>query len=180
MRNRRLLAQLLGLVLVVALVVTVAWFRQHDAPETSQTPTWTQRGSVRARDTQRAHQSKVPTPPVRQTRAHPEDLHTVELDQLPAEAREVRRLLMQGGPFRYSRDGVVFENRNHLLPRRRSGYYREFTVRTPGERDRGARRLVVGGCGRQTSTRPVRASVCTDENPLYWTDDHYASFRRVL
>jgi guanyl-specific ribonuclease Sa len=70
----------------------------------------------------------------------------------------------QGGPFPYSRDGVVFQNRERRLPERPRGYYREYTVPTPGERDRGARRIVAGG------------------NPpevFYYTADHYRSFRKV-
>jgi len=71
-----------------------------------------------------------------------------------------------GGPFRYERDGVTFGNREHALPPRRRGYYHEYTVATPGERTRGGRRLVCGG-PRKTP------EVC------YYTDDHYATFRRI-
>lgn len=91
----------------------------------------------------------------------------VALMELPAEARRVQRLIHAGGPFVYAKDGSVFGNRERLLPRERRGYYREYTVRTPGARDRGARRIVCGGA------RPTTPDAC------YYTDDHYASFRRI-
>ena len=81
---------------------------------------------------------------------------------LPVEARETIRAIESGGPFAYDRDGVVFENRERLLPRQPRGYWREYTVSTPGSDDRGARRIVAGEGGE-----------------LYYTDDHYASFRKV-
>jgi len=90
----------------------------------------------------------------------------VELAQLPAEARATVALIRQGGPLPYDRDGSVFRNREGLLPQRPRGYYREYTVATPGARDRGARRIVVGG-----EPRPARE--------MYYTDDHYRSFRRI-
>jgi guanyl-specific ribonuclease Sa len=81
---------------------------------------------------------------------------------LPPEARETISRIRQGGPFPGRRDGVVFENRERRLPPRARGYYREYTVPTPGARDRGARRIVAGGAGE-----------------LYYSGDHYRSFRRV-
>lgn len=91
----------------------------------------------------------------------------VQTTALPAEAQTVQRLIRQGGPFPYSKDGIVFGNRERLLPRHPRGYYREYTVRTPGSRDRGARRIVCGGY------RPATPEAC------YYTDDHYASFRLI-
>lgn len=91
----------------------------------------------------------------------------VELQTLPAEARETHRLIRQGGPFPYAKDGIVFGNRERLLPKAQRGFYREYTVRTPGSPDRGARRIVCGG------QAPQRPDVC------YYTQDHYASFRRI-
>ena len=85
------------------------------------------------------------------------------LSKLPPQAAHVWELIQQGGPFPYPRDGVTFGNRERLLPPQRSGYYREYTVPTPGEDDRGARRIVAGDDGRLLS----------------WTDDHYASVARV-
>ena len=93
-------------------------------------------------------------------------LPEVALSDLPKEARELHALIAQGGPFHYSRDGVVFGNRERILPSKPRGYYHEYTVRTPGVRDRGARRMVCGG----PKTLP---EVC------YYTDDHYQTFRRI-
>lgn len=82
---------------------------------------------------------------------------------LPPEARDTLALIESGGPFPYRQDGATFENREHRLPERARGYYREFTVDTPGASDRGARRIVAGG------RPPVE---------YFYTDDHYGSFRR--
>lgn len=87
----------------------------------------------------------------------------IEKKQLPKEALETLALIRKGGPFPHQRDGVVFNNREKLLPARERGWYREYTVRTPGEKTRGARRIVAGRDG-----------------TLYYTDDHYRSFRRIL
>lgn len=89
-------------------------------------------------------------------------LPLVSVADLPAEARDVLALIEAGGPFRYDRDGVVFGNREGLLPPKPDGYYREYTVDTPGESDRGARRLVTGADGE-----------------LYYSADHYDSFVAV-
>lgn len=97
------------------------------------------------------------------TRPAPADgLDTVRAAELPAEARRVLRLIDTGGPFPYSQDGGVFGNFERLLPAHQRGWYREYTVPTPGERDRGARRIIAG----QDGTR-------------YYTADHYDSFARV-
>ena len=82
---------------------------------------------------------------------------------LPREARETLALIKAGGPFPYARDGAVFGNREGLLPKRSRGHYREYTVKTPGAKDRGARRIVAGRSGE-----------------FYYTDDHYRSFRRII
>lgn len=83
---------------------------------------------------------------------------------LPVEARQTLRLIAAGGPFPYDRDGMTFQNRERRLPTQPPGYYREYTVLTPGSSDRGARRIVSGG------NPPVE---------FYYTDDHYRSFRQV-
>ncbi|MFI8517980.1 ribonuclease domain-containing protein [Streptomyces sp. NPDC085481] len=90
-------------------------------------------------------------------------LRTVRLAELPPEARRTLALIADGGPFPYAKDGAVFANFERVLPQRRRGYYHEYTVRTPGERDRGARRIVTGRGGE-----------------IYYTDDHYESFREVV
>jgi ribonuclease T1 len=92
----------------------------------------------------------------------------VALSSLPAEARETKALILRGGPFPYRKDGTVFFNRERLLPPNARGYYREYTVRTPGAADRGARRIVCGGA------EPSQPDAC------YYTADHYASFSRIL
>jgi len=86
----------------------------------------------------------------------------IAVAELPPEARSTLALIKAGGPFPYARDGTVFGNRERLLPRRAGGYYREYTVRTPGARDRGARRIVSGGGGE-----------------YFYTPDHYRTFRRI-
>ncbi len=87
--------------------------------------------------------------------------------ELPAQGLQTYRLIFAGGPFPYSKDGSVFGNRERLLPAQQRGYYREYTVKTPGSRDRGARRIVCGG-------QPRLPDAC------YYTSDHYASFRRIV
>ncbi len=90
----------------------------------------------------------------------------VALEELPVQARKTLALIRDGGPFPYRKDGSVFGNRERLLPPRRRGYYTEYTVPTPASRDRGARRIVAGG-------NPAHSS------EFYYTDDHYASFRKI-
>jgi ribonuclease T1 len=86
----------------------------------------------------------------------------ISVADLPAEARATLALIEAGGPFPYRQDGKTFGNREKLLPRRDHGYYREYTVRTPGAQDRGARRIVAGSGGES-----------------YYTADHYRSFKRI-
>ena len=87
----------------------------------------------------------------------------IEKYQLPKEAIETLALIKKGGPFPYPRDGAEFGNREKALPARARGWYREYTVKTLGEHTRGARRIVAGRDG-----------------TLYYSDDHYRSFRRIL
>ncbi|MCX4749111.1 ribonuclease [Kitasatospora sp. NBC_01287] len=82
--------------------------------------------------------------------------------RLPGQARDTLALIGRGGPFPYRTDGVVFDNRERRLPSEPSGYYHEYTVRTPGSADRGARRIVIGQAGEE-----------------YWTADHYGTFQRI-
>ncbi|MFB7181273.1 ribonuclease domain-containing protein [Streptomyces sp. NPDC056257] len=87
----------------------------------------------------------------------------VRADALPQQARDVLALIDRGGPYPYRQDGTVFGNFEKALPRQKRGYYHEFTVPTPGERDRGARRIVTGEGGE-----------------FFYTDDHYDTFKAVL
>ncbi len=82
--------------------------------------------------------------------------------ELPPEARDTLRLIKQGGPFPYERDGAVFSNFERKLPKKPRGYYHEYTVRTPGARNRGARRIISG-----------------EVSEYYYTADHYQSFKRI-
>lgn len=90
-------------------------------------------------------------------------LPVITRDELPPEALVTIELIERDGPFPYRQDGAVFQNRERLLPRQPQGYYHEYTVETPGESDRGARRIVTGEGGE-----------------MYYTDDHYASFERIV
>jgi len=88
---------------------------------------------------------------------------TVQASALPAEAQTVLAEIRNGGPFEYpDKDGSMFNNYEGLLPKEPGGYYREYTVDTPGSSDRGARRIILG-----------------ENGELYWTDDHYESFERI-
>jgi len=93
---------------------------------------------------------------------------SVSVSALPTQGKQVLGQIHQGGPFRYEKDGSVFFNREGLLPREERGYYREYTVPTPGLNHRGARRIVCGGA------RPVAPDAC------YYTEDHYSSFKRIV
>ena len=93
---------------------------------------------------------------------------TVTAAQLPPQGRSMLTLVYQGGPFKHDKDGTVFGNRERLLPANIRTYYREYTVRTPGERSRGARRIVCGGL------EAAAPDAC------FYTDDHYASFRKIV
>ena len=98
---------------------------------------------------------KAPAPPI-------DTVVEVSAAQLPAEARTTIALIRKGGPFPYAKDGAIFGNREGQLPKEKRGYYKEYTVKTPGERTRGARRIVAGAGGE-----------------LYYTEDHYSHFRRI-
>jgi len=94
------------------------------------------------------------------------DAAEIAVAQLPREARAVLATIRAGGPYRYERDGVVFGNRERLLPAQARGYYHEYTVPTPGAANRGARRVVCGG----PKSTP---------DACYYTADHYQSFARI-
>ena len=97
----------------------------------------------------------------------PEASATIQVAELPAQGAKAYTLISSGGPFPHDKDGVVFGNRERLLPFKSRGYYREYTVRTPGVSHRGARRIVCGGA-------PTTPDIC------YYTADHYASFRKIV
>jgi ribonuclease T1 len=99
---------------------------------------------------------------------NPAALAPVPLATLPSQAQTTYQLILNGGPFPYSKDGVAFGNRERQLPAQPRGFYREYTVKTPGARNRGARRIVCGG------KPPTQPEAC------FYTDDHYASFRRIV
>lgn len=90
----------------------------------------------------------------------------IAVEDLPREAQYTLVLIKKGGPFPYGKDGTVFRNYEGVLPKQKRGYYHEFTVKTPGARNRGARRIVAGG-------DPATSG------EYYYTDDHYATFRRI-
>jgi len=141
-----------AVVLVAVVVVLLVWW-------------WVGQGSGGPFD-DAAQQRASATSSVSAAAPAPKDtsgLPTVQVAELPVQARETLDLIADGGPYPYPRDGVVFQNRERLLPRKAGGYYREYTVPTPGEDDRGARRIIVGKGGER-----------------YWTSDHYASFSVIV
>ncbi len=96
-----------------------------------------------------------------------EALAAVSVAELPRQGQQVYALILQGGPFAHDKDGVVFGNREQQLPKHKRGYYREYTVKTPGVRHRGAKRIVCGGLQVQSP------------DACYYTEDHYSSFRKI-
>lgn len=106
-------------------------------------------------------QAPEPTPAAGHTPSS--GLPTIAESDLPPEAWDTMQLIYDGGPFPYRQDDSTFFNREGILPDQRRGYYREYTVETPGSHDRGARRIVAG-----------------EDGDLYWTDDHYDSFRQIM
>lgn len=93
-------------------------------------------------------------------------LASIKVAELPQQGQQTYERIHQGGPFPYDKDGTVFGNRERLLPAATRGFYREYTVKTPGSRDRGAKRIVCGG-------QPKKPESC------FYTADHYSSFRRI-
>ncbi|MEU1200081.1 ribonuclease domain-containing protein [Streptomyces sp. NPDC005813] len=153
-----------GLLLCLAVLLT-GCASTDTSPSTGTTSTDTPAGTRDSTGTRASSDTPEPTGADRPT-ATPSwaaGMPTVSESRLPAEARRTLALIDRGGPFPYAKDGTVFGNFERLLPRHERGYYHEYTVRTPGESDRGARRLVTGLHGE-----------------VYYTDDHYESFRAVL
>ena len=107
----------------------------------------------------------IAPPSIARTAACPLD-QSIAVKNLPRQGQETLALIAAGGPFTSNRDGIAFINRERILPREKRGYYREYTVRTPGVRNRGAKRIVCGG-------DQSRADQC------YYSDDHYQSFKCI-
>lgn len=152
--------------LAVLVVVAIVWAVQHYAgapvaPGVTPGPT---RATVSGEPTIALSPTSIEqAPSATAAPAYLDGLPTMRLQDLPVQALDVLVLIGDGGPFPYRQDGGVFQNREGLLPRQASGYYHEYTVETPGSSDRGARRIVTGSAGE-----------------VYYTDDHYASFSRVI
>lgn len=176
-RNRLLVVGVL-IALVTAAALVVGLVRGDDtadqgAPRTTSTGTATAGGGggdtatgPGASGTASVPQPLAPgpgAPSAAPSVAVPPGMGVVRVAQLPAEARTTLRLIDAGGPFPYRQDGAVFGNREGRLPQRKNGYYREYTVETPGSPDRGARRIVTGSPGE-----------------LYYTSDHYETFRVIV
>ena len=102
-----------------------------------------------------------------QAREHAPAPQVIALAALPSQAQSVEHAIRRGGPFAFPKDGIVFANRERLLPGQPRGFYREYTVPTPGARDRGGRRIVCGG------PQPTAPHAC------YYTADHYSTFHRI-
>jgi ribonuclease T1 len=101
--------------------------------------------------------------PIQAAQLSQDGLSSIQVAELPAEARDTLRAIKRGGPFAYTRDGAVFNNFEQVLPRQKRGYYHEYTVKTPGVHNRGVRRIISGRI---------------DE--YYYTADHYQSFKKIL
>ena len=147
-RLTALLALLLGLAVLAFVLAGV--------PGTGTAPSGA--GTTDAVPAENAAPTAAPPAP-----ANPSGLPEVKASELPAEARQTLALIARGGPYPYTRDAATFGNFERILPRKSSGYYKEYTVRTPGESDRGARRIVAGQSGEK-----------------YYTPDHYNSFRFII
>ncbi len=182
----------LGGAVLVVLVVLAAWLlwpgssspdstlsaassNARTSGTTTSTTTGTTSGTTtdttRSRATSRATSGRTPGSESTAGSVDPETgLRWVELSALPSQARQTVTLIDQGGPYPYSRDGIVFGNRERLLPNERSGWYHEYTVSTPGSSDRGARRIVTGGPSGATAPSGLT---------FFYSDDHYGSFRRI-
>jgi ribonuclease T1 len=100
-----------------------------------------------------------------------EPIGTIRAVDLPYEGRQTLAAIRAGGPFLSRRDGIVFGNRERVLPRQPRGYYAEYTVPTPGAPTRGARRIIAG----RGETGDFRTS-----GEYYYTSDHYETFRRIV
>lgn len=167
MKLQRLTALLALLAGVVALAFVLSGMPQTgtsppDAgPPATSPPATSRPGTAEPVTSATFATSAVANPPV--TSANTSGLPEVRASELPDEARRTLALIALGGPYPYTRDDVTFGNFERSLPRESSGYYREYTVPTPGQSDRGARRIVAGKAGEK-----------------YYTPDHYNSFKFII
>ncbi|KGN31905.1 ribonuclease [Knoellia sinensis KCTC 19936] len=138
--------------LIIALVVGLWWVANRDSSGSAIDPGT--RATATAGPGGTAYPSTANTPD--------SGLETIAESRLPREAHATLELIRAGGPYPYDQDDRTFQNREGILPQQKRGYYREYTVETPGSDDRGARRIVTGRDGDK-----------------YWTDDHYDSFRQI-
>lgn len=151
-----------GVLAVVVLVVLGAWLfvgGQGEGGRTSPSATLAPSSPVSAQPGGRTAAST----PGRQSVDPVSGLPWIAAAELPPEARRTLALIDAGGPFPYAKDGATFGNLEGILPQEPRGFYKEYTVDTPGSRDRGARRIVTGD----------------NERLRYWTDDHYETFKRI-
>jgi ribonuclease T1 len=161
-RRQRSTLNLWFAALTVLLVVGVLWLF-NDLPVSVGTDEPTAPRTSASTSSQQPSSRSSPSPASTAGGRDPESgLSWVQVDELPAQAEDTLELIDDGGPYPYGRDGVVFGNFEGVLPRHERGYYHEYTVPTPGENDRGARRIVTG-----------------DEDEFFYTGDHYASFERI-
>lgn len=157
-RLSTLIGALLGLAVLVLVVAGIP--RTGDSPSSATSPAQTSAAaSTGVSATAKPSGGPAAGRPTGTGVANPSRLPEVKASELPAEARQVLVLIARGGPYPYSRDNITFGNFERVLPQKPSGYYREFTVPTPGESDRGARRIIAGDTGEK-----------------YYTADHYSSF----
>ena len=157
-----------SLLLVVLVYLAFQWLsggtaQQTQAPADSTPAAEAPAESQDSPQPQAEAQESVAQPPPTATYAAKSDLPLIAYEDLPPEAHDTIALIDSDGPFPYDKDGSTFQNREGILPQEPRGYYREYTVETPGSPDRGARRIVGG-----------------DDGELYYTDDHYDSFSEVV
>ncbi|GGH97090.1 ribonuclease domain-containing protein [Arthrobacter liuii] len=158
MRNRSILPLLLTTLVVLAVVAfggagLLGRQKEGTTPGTASSALSTPGGTATSGAARQAAPHRA---------ANPSSLPETRESALPVEGRRVLALIRAGGPFQYSQDDQVFGNFERVLPVRDRGYYREYTVPTPGEADRGARRIVAGNGGEK-----------------YYTGDHYATFKYI-
>ncbi|MDQ0770567.1 ribonuclease T1 [Pseudarthrobacter defluvii] len=158
MRNRSIIPLLITTLVVLAMVAfggaaMLGQQTEGTTPGTASSPTSTPGGAAASAGAKQSAPRRA---------ANPSTLPEIRESALPVEGRRVLALIRAGGPYRYSQDDQVFGNFERVLPVRDRGYYREYTVPTPGEPDRGARRIVAGNGGEK-----------------YYTGDHYATFKYI-